>query len=294
MKIFEKMKHSYHKKRLDVSESLESFGARLWAKSEGKRWENQKQPAVELEETANLHGIAGRYALPKVDNVEMTPQEFEKKIHTNYFQIRRAQHKLTTAKNPEKWESLLRRYFRKQHGWIDEIVASNPQISNIFELKTMATNNSAAFDVLMGVSSGFNIDDIDWYTRQGNVGFLSETIPSWNKLNHRLESHIGQGMGYVPSEKTMLKIAEQALEQDLRTNDSIPPHSETGNTAMQDIVTTTLDGETHYARLPKVKYDKKEHGVQDILDVRERLTSFHEKECEKMGQKDRLDAWRNR
>lgn len=93
------------------------------------------------------------------------------------------------------------------HELLDRMEDLNPELKR---LRYDRTDARRLFDAAMGVTSGFNIDDMQFFL-DGNYGYIAEKNPQWVAKHETVKRLLGiMGPGWVASEPTLDKIAAQA------------------------------------------------------------------------------------
>lgn len=95
-------------------------------------------------------------------------------------------------------------YIARQERLLDRLFTLNPQLRRLrFDRK----DTRKGFDLVMGVTSGFNTDDIQHFI-DGKVGYISRQDPAYARQSDRIERIFGH-MEWVPAPVTMAKIEAQ-------------------------------------------------------------------------------------
>ena len=149
----------------------------------------KKQPALQFEKQNSLAGIAGRYVMP--ENIK--PFELESVL------IKVA---ATTEALP-LYTDLWRR-----------LEAANPELKSVF----LQPDDPRCMDyALMGVVSGFNVDDINFFLKGHREGIPSYTYSQSPQRFRRLYNEIERrthSIPWVPAPATLEKIKAQLDKQD--------------------------------------------------------------------------------
>lgn len=143
------------------------------------------QPAAQFADHAHLRGIAGRYVFSK----GVTPNEIENVL----IQIGQ--------------KSDVMPLYRKL--WA-HLKSMNPELKKIRLRKDNVENIR---DAIMGVSSGFNIDDIVYFLklRRQNIlaALYNRTQPNTFSMISEIEERSGATMYWVASPQTLTKIRDR-------------------------------------------------------------------------------------
>lgn len=138
-------------------------------------------PAKELEEKLNLSGISREYKMPNGKTM-----------------LRVAKETLYQDKNVTELNAVLK-----------EIIALNPELSTISYDKTHERN---IVDFIMGITSGFNPDDISFYLQTQPKDYNHvltkaqlERLAVCDIFSEKLETPLG----WIPSKQTLEKITQQ-------------------------------------------------------------------------------------
>lgn len=181
-----------------------------------------RQPARSFEQQTRMTGIAGRYIFPE----NFTASEYEDR-YTWLFSangFKRIPEVLkgtglpeeTMTEVPQGWrvKGLLAHVSEGYKallftGWCD-IERLNPQTEKVvFDRNDV----EQTYQALLGVTSGFNIDDINFFldlSRQGfPPGAHSRTLPGYNEMRLNVESRAGTPLYWVASMNTLKKIKQQ-------------------------------------------------------------------------------------
>ncbi len=172
-----------------------------------------RHPAWNFQRLNNLRGIAGAYKIPE----GMTASEYEDRTLQRVFADKGLQKTLnqSSAKDMQDfWRS--GGFWRALNdqpppqlltdSW-NALVALNPQLQQV---KAETNTLSSLLEAHYGVTSGFNIDDINFFLEQKKVGeglpgLQSRNMPVHGERLERIEAATSQ-MFWVVSPKTAEKI----------------------------------------------------------------------------------------
>jgi len=142
------------------------------------------QPAWEFERANDVKGIAGRYVIPD----GMTAYSYERRM------LRSVKKNLA-----QSWRKLR---------------LANPELSRIRIDKTDAFS---VYDAHMGVTSGFNIDDINFFMalrqRIEAVALYVRSSPVHGARLERIDAICRARLQWVPSPKTARKMEKLLLQR---------------------------------------------------------------------------------
>lgn len=113
---------------------------------------------------------------------------------------------------PSNWtyadfEMLIMALYHVPHLLIElfiKIVDENKIIRNIFTEETVTDLRLQMYDILMGMSTRLNYDDINEYVK-GGYYYIKQNDPLWAEKINKIENNHGL-IGYVMSYKTLEKI----------------------------------------------------------------------------------------
>ena len=149
----------------------------------------KKQPALQFEKQNGLNGIAGQYTMP--ENVR--PFDLERVL------VKAAATVAALPLYADLWERL---------------EAANPELKNI----SIQPEDPLCMDyALMGVVSGFNVDDINFFLKGHKEGIPSYTYsqspPRFKRLYKEITQRTG-GINWIPAPATLEKIKSQLDKRD--------------------------------------------------------------------------------
>jgi hypothetical protein len=161
-------------------------------------------PARKFELFNHIRGIAGRYKIPQ----GMTAKQYEEK-HRLLMQ----ETLLTSVPNKDIAPHILWQETRTiqppaflQESW-DRLVKLNPILKTI---KMNSDNTRDLYNAHMGVTSGFNTDDINFYIERDNDGGQAakqaREMPVHGDMLKRINAVSATHLNWVPSPQTAQKI----------------------------------------------------------------------------------------
>ena len=169
------------------------------------------EPARIFELRNGVSGIAGHYQFP----YGMSAAEFEE---TYFWRLDSRPGILNETDIPENGANALKgdideflsksslSFINMMSQLWDEIVHLNPVLK---EIRIDKTSLHQVYHALLGVSSGFNTDDINLYLSLKCVeGRKPQDIMASNPIRELIETHTGP-MGWVAAPKTLEKIERQ-------------------------------------------------------------------------------------
>lgn len=95
-------------------------------------------------------------------------------------------------------------YRIRQRAVWDALVSLNPQLKNV---QVGRMQGRAMYDAMMGVSSGFNVDDINHFLRRAQNGFPAD--PAAEAQRAAIRTRTGHYMGWVPSPETRAHVMQE-------------------------------------------------------------------------------------
>jgi hypothetical protein len=176
------------------------------ARAPGHRDSNH--PALQFSRANNLRGIAARYRIPGGEIASIYEDEMWRKMEA----VVTLQAAATNMVGQNFWsiaETMQPPAFLKK-SW-DKLVKLNPR------LKDIRMNKNAAADMLnahLGVTSGFNVDDINFYIEQQHTGEGKPAMQARRMPDHggrlaRIEAVAQEDLQWVASPATAKKIEQR-------------------------------------------------------------------------------------
>lgn len=176
-----------------------------------------RHPAWKFQRQNNLRGIAGAYKIPG----GMTASAYEDRAMQLLFADKGLQ-QMAGMNSKAEMEAFWRRggFWRALDGapapealkdsW-DALVALNPQLS---AAKVERDKMRSLLDAHYGVTSGFNLDDINFFQTQKKIGkglpgLQSRNMPVHGARLERIEAVSSGQMFWVVSPKTAKKIEQR-------------------------------------------------------------------------------------
>lgn len=170
-------------------------------------------PVVNFEKETGLAGISGKYKMPDGKTHETVEFEHQKESRKYIF---------ATARIKE-YASFLPSHINKQLAVIaeegqkvclpkmlknfDKLVKLNPELK---KLEVDRTDIEKVNDVIFGITSRFNVDDINGFLKREE--FYSETKES--KLHNEMEERTGVDIQWHPCLSTLKKIEIQVYKKE--------------------------------------------------------------------------------
>jgi hypothetical protein len=171
---------------------------------------HSRHPALEFQTNNHLRGIAGRYQIPG----NYTAPEYEDKTSR---EIRRAAKEMNGGVEAFNFWAVLEKnrppkFLTKS--W-NKLVRLNPQLKKV---KFDKTNAEEMYNAHLGVTSGFNVDDINFFMEQKKVGEglpakQAHEMPVHGDRLNRIDNMAKTPMFWVASPKTAVKVEERLLRQ---------------------------------------------------------------------------------
>ncbi len=219
-----------------------------------ERWE-PRQWALEFEEKHGLHDIAGHYKYPEGGwkpmqyrmwhTYDMGGDRDAMQEHIPEFAVQMGDPSLTLQEiemgpddlKRELYQFLEEKRFALLKEMYKELEALNPELK---DFKFDRDNTQHLSDVVHGVITGFNLDDIAYYlsTERRIVNFIRHNptihidaeayVEEFDAFHEKVREHLGgrsAEMGWVPSEATLKKIWEQVKDRE-PLPDTTPPREE--------------------------------------------------------------------
>lgn len=179
----------------------------------------KRQPALRFELQTGLSGIAGRYVFPK----GFTAAEFEDHYTWRFDSTVRhpgivieqkmdADRALMESTGKRKLDDLLEcttEDFQTElkSAW-NELVRLNPPLAKVEPQKMVDY-----YHAILGVVSGFNIDDIMFFQKGHRkvevVGKWAQTFADIRSMTFEIETETGYSLSWVPSRKTLKRVMKQ-------------------------------------------------------------------------------------
>lgn len=176
-----------------------------------------RHPAWKFQRLNNLRGIAGAYKIPE----GMTASGYEDITMRRLMEDKDLQRRAGARNSREMvalrmrggfWAALSTAPAPKvlQDSW-DALVELNPELSQV---KVEREKIRSLLDAHYGVTSGFNIDDINFFQEQKKVGeglpgLQSRNMPVHGERLDRIEAAASSQMFWVVSPKTAKKIEQR-------------------------------------------------------------------------------------
>lgn len=163
-----------------------------------------RHPSIEFEQQNDLTDIGGYYNMPR----GMSAAEYEDWFWgTNTAQL---EAKDVAIGDGKRYMSAKQPSSHVMNSWL-ELKALNPELENV------RLDENLHYDVycaVMGVTSGFNIDDINFFLEQLYVGHGYPAVQGRNMPTHgerleRIEDVSEERMSWVPSPRTAQRIESQ-------------------------------------------------------------------------------------
>lgn len=179
-------------------------------------------PALQFQRANNLRGIAGRYYIPDGKTAAQYEKAMSRKMHDHVEQ----EMAKCGATPYEYWATAERLGLPGflEKSW-DKLVELNPV------LKDVKVNRSSVEDVYnahIGVTSGFNVDDLNFFLEQKHTGQGLPALQARNMPVHgarvaRIESVAAVSFSWVASPKTAKKIEARFKRRGLfKKNKQLP------------------------------------------------------------------------
>jgi hypothetical protein len=174
-------------------------------------------PAKIFEKKFGITGISKNWKMPK----GISPSKIEKNLQDSYENTAKCQNLQDSYENTAKCQKLIRKYF-------DMLYKLNED-----DVEQLNYNNENLWDVIFGMTSKFNIDDINSYLA-GNYAYVMDADRKYMALKCKIfsklsgktirpkkyskiedeyirisEAYREYSFQYVPSMKTLEKIWEQ-------------------------------------------------------------------------------------
>jgi hypothetical protein len=165
-------------------------------------------PALRFQRDNNLRGIAGRYYIPDGKTAAQYEKAMSRRMHAHV----EAEMKKRNATEFDYWrvaESMgVPAFLEKSWG---KLVALNPALKKVkFDRRCVED----AYNVHIGVTSGFNVNDINFFIRQRHVGeglpaLQSHRMPVHGARLDRINAAAESQMFWVASPATAKKIEKR-------------------------------------------------------------------------------------
>lgn len=189
------------------------------------RWKERPQlsPALELEKSCNISGISQEYTIPEGRTRASIESDYSEYLKRRIHGIIPA---VLFVEDIRQIKSLLRKSWEgtlSEEYWenkmaedAQELIALNPILEAI---QCDFSDPDNQYHFVFGVTSGFNIDDIQYFLDcQSNARGVEEGFYASRALEEQLDIDIG----WIPSPKTIEKITKAIQVRDLKFNSNAP------------------------------------------------------------------------
>lgn len=190
-----------------------------------KKPKDSHAPAIEFENKHGLTGIAGQYDMPDNRPREAWDADLVNQFAAHLVVFEKAdmipyldgetQKKMDDIRQdlPKKMPQML--------NVLDSFTEKNPELSG---LELDRTDYREVYWAITGVTSGFNVDDINFYKKtKDNVDAKDENLAKTEKLYRDRVNKKYPGIRWRPSPKTM----QTMIQQEPKTKDAEKPKAKT-------------------------------------------------------------------
>jgi hypothetical protein len=172
--------------------------------------EHTRHPALEFQTQNHLRGIAGRYRIPG----NYTAPEYEDRMSREMIALARP---LLTGQERRNFWDVLEKIApppQLKKSW-NTLVRLNPALKAV---KFDKTNAEEMYNAHLGVTSGFNVDDINFFLQQKHVGEglparQARAMPGHGERLKRIDDIAKAPMFWVASPKTAEKVEARLLRK---------------------------------------------------------------------------------